>query len=165
MGSFWERSTMASLFRAEMLGLCALHLLVRAISEHYAIRRWTAKMCCDNKRALTLSSHHNRKIRLSTKCANIQWNFKATKQMYQGGFKYIHVYGHMDQHLLWMHLSLTQQLNCVCGMLAKQAVSSAIIEGYSNRHTQLLPREDIALLVWGGQNYQQYFRPAQIPCK
>ena len=55
----------------------------------------------------------------------------------------------MDQHLLWMQLSLTQQLNCVCDRLAKQAVSSAIIEGYNEGHTQILPREDVALLVWG----------------
>ncbi len=34
-GSFWERSITAGLFRAEMLGLCALHLLARAISEYY----------------------------------------------------------------------------------------------------------------------------------
>ncbi len=98
-GSFWERSTMVSLFRAEMLGLCMLHLLARAISEHYAIGRWTAEMGCDNKRALTLSSHHNRRICPSAKCANIRRNFKAPKQTYQGGFKYIHVYGHMNQHL------------------------------------------------------------------
>ncbi len=149
MGSFWERSTTASSFRAEMLDLCMLHLLARAISEHYAIRRWIAKMCCDNKRALTLSSHHNRRIRPSAKCADIRRNFKATKQMYQGGFQYIHVYGHMDQHLLWTQLSLTQQLNCMSDTLAKQAVSSAIIEGYNNGHTQLLPREDVVLLVRG----------------
>jgi hypothetical protein len=95
-GSFWERSITASSFRAEMLGLCALHLLARAISEYYTLRRWTATMCCDNKRALTLSSHHNGRMRPSAKCTDIRRSFKATKQMYQGGFKYIHVYGHMD---------------------------------------------------------------------
>ncbi len=37
----------------------------------------------------------------------------------------------------------------MCNTLAKQVVSSTIIEGYNDRHTQLLPREDVALLVWG----------------
>jgi hypothetical protein len=69
--------------------------------------------------------------------------------MYQGGFKYVHVYGHMDQHLSWSQHSLTQQLNCVCNTLAKQAVTRAIIEGYNNGHAQLLPREDVTLIVWG----------------
>ncbi len=45
--------------------------------------------------------------------------------------------------------SLTQQLNCVCDTLAKQAVTRAIIEGYNNGQAQLLPREDVALIVWG----------------
>ncbi len=33
-GSFWERSITASLLRAEMIGLCALHFLARAIAEY-----------------------------------------------------------------------------------------------------------------------------------
>jgi hypothetical protein len=96
-----------------------------------------------------LSSHHKGWIRLSAKCANIRRSFKATKQTYQGGFKYVHMYGHMDQHLSWSQLSLTQQLNCVCDTLAKQAVTRAIIKGYNDGHTQLLPQEDVALIVWG----------------
>ncbi len=55
----------------------------------------------------------------------------------------------MDQHLSWSQLSLTQQLNCVCDTLAKQAVTRAIIKGYNDGHTQLLPQEDVALIVWG----------------
>jgi hypothetical protein len=148
-GSFWEQSIIASSFQAEMLGLCALYLLARAITEHYNLSRWSAMMCCDNKRALLLLSHHKGRIRLSAKCADIGRCFKATKQTYQGGFKYIHVYGHMDQHLPWSQLNLTQQLNCVCNSLAKQAVTKAIINGYQEGQAQLLPQEDIALIVWG----------------
>ncbi len=70
-GSFWERSPTASSFRAEMLGLCALHLLARALSEHYTLERWTATICCDIKRALLLSSHHNGRIRPRAKCTDI----------------------------------------------------------------------------------------------
>ena len=132
-----------------MLGLCALNLLARAITEHYNLGRWSATMCCDNKRALLLSSHCKGRIRPSAKCADIHRSFKATKQTYQGGFKYIHVYGHMDQHLPWLQLNLMQQLNCVCNSLAKQAVTKAIIDGYQEGQAQLLPREDIALIVWG----------------
>ncbi len=45
--------------------------------------------------------------------------------------------------------SLMQQLNCVCNSLAKQAVTKAIIDGYQEGQAQLLPREDIALIVLG----------------
>jgi hypothetical protein len=36
-GTFWERSPEASSYRAEMLGLCTLHLFVRALLESYKI--------------------------------------------------------------------------------------------------------------------------------
>jgi hypothetical protein len=70
-GSFWEQSSTASLFRAEMLQLCTLHLLARALSEHNTLGRWTATICCNNKWALLLSSHHNGRIRPSAKCTDI----------------------------------------------------------------------------------------------
>jgi hypothetical protein len=57
-GAFWEWSSKASSFQAEMLGLCALHLLARALSEYYNLNDWSTPMCCDNKCALILSSHH-----------------------------------------------------------------------------------------------------------
>jgi hypothetical protein len=88
-GAFWERSSTASSFQAEMLGLCALHLLACAISEYYNLNNWSATMCCDNKHALILSSHHRGQIRPSAKCANIQMSFCATKQTYQGGLSII----------------------------------------------------------------------------
>ena len=126
-----------------------LLLLAKTISEHYGLGRWKATLCCDNKRALILSSHHNGRIHPSAKCADIRRSFKATKRSYQGGFMYAHVYGHMDRHLSWSQLSLMQQHNCVCDSLAKQAVTNAIIEGYITDHTQLLPREGVPLIVWG----------------
>jgi hypothetical protein len=148
-GAFWERSSTASSFQAEMLGLCALHLLARALSKYYNLNDWSATMCCNNKCVLNLSFHHRGRIRPSAKCANIRRRFRATKQTYQGGFKYTHMYGHMDQHLSWSQLSLTQQLNCVCNTLAKQAVTNAIMKGYHNGPTQILPQEDVALIGWG----------------
>ena len=53
----------------------------------------------------------------------------------------------MDQHLSWLQLNLPQQLNCVCNTLAKRALTAAIISGYNDRPTQLLPREDVALVM------------------
>ncbi len=57
-GTFWEKSILASLFRAEMLGLCALHLLAQVVAEYSKVEGWSAMLCCDNKQALELSSHH-----------------------------------------------------------------------------------------------------------
>jgi len=55
----------------------------------------------------------------------------------------------MDRLLKWEQLTLTQQLNCVCDTLAKRTVLSALQYGYHNRPTQLLPNEDVALVIWG----------------
>jgi hypothetical protein len=70
-GAFWEWSSTASSFQAEMLGLCALHLLACALSEYYNLNNCSATMCCNNKRTLILSSHHRGQIRPSAKCADI----------------------------------------------------------------------------------------------
>ncbi len=71
------------------------------------------------------------------------------KQEHQGRFKYVHMYGHMDQHLSWAQLSLLQQLNCICNTLAKQAVMTAIVKGYHDGPAHIFPWEDVAIIVWG----------------
>jgi hypothetical protein len=150
-GSFWEKSSAASSFRVEMLGLCALHLLMRAITEYHNISVWSAVISCDNKRALKLSWHHKGRIQPRTKGTDIRRNFRATKQTYLGYFTYVHIYGHMDNYLSWTQLSLMQQLNCVCNMLEKRAIMTSTIKGYHDRPAQLLHQEDVALIVWGSK--------------
>ena len=140
---------MISSYRAELLGLCALHHLAQAIADFHKVAGWSAMLCCDNKRALEVSSYRTQRIRPSAKCADIRRSLKAIKPSLGGTFCYIHVYGHMDKMLRWEQLSLTQQLNCVCDTLAKRSVLNAIANGYGDRSTQFLPREDVALVIWG----------------
>ena len=161
-GSFWEKSSSASSYRAEMLGLCALHLLARALSEFYKIEKWKATICCDNERALECSTHHQCRIKPSAKCADIRRSFRSTKEAFSGQFKYDHVYGHMDDHLLWHQLSLKQQLNCVCDTLAKRSVTNAILNGYQSTPTQLLPKEDVALIIKGNKITDDIAQPIRF---
>jgi hypothetical protein len=148
-GWFWEVSNTANSYRAEMLGLCALHLLSQAVSEFYKIVGWKSTICCDNIKALDMSSQHRRRILPSASCSDIRRSFRSVKQAATGKFDYNHVSGHMDDYLLWHQLSLTQQLNCVCDTLAKGAIKKALLQGYHTRRTQLLPREDVALIIGG----------------
>jgi hypothetical protein len=148
-GWFWEVSNMASSYRAEMLGLCSLHLLLQALSEFYKIVGWKSAICCDNIKALDMSSQHQRRILSSASCSDIRRSFRAVKQAATGKFDYNHMSGHMDDYLLWHQLSLTQQLNCVCDTLAKGAIKKALLQRYQKRPTQLLPREVMALIVRG----------------
>ena len=149
--TFWERSTSASLYRAELLGLCALHLFSQALAEYHKVIRWTAMLCCDNKRALEVSSHPICHIRPSAKCADILRSLKAVTPLLNGTFRYVHVYGHMDRMLKWEQLTLTQPIKHVCNTLAKCSVTKAINDGYHDRHTQILPKEDVALVIWGNK--------------
>jgi hypothetical protein len=151
VGSFWEKSLSASSYRAELLGLCSLHLFTLAMSDFYKIKRWMAMLCCNNLHALQLSSHERRCIRPSVTCSDIHRCLCSTKAMLTGHFTYQHVSGHMDRILLWHQLSLVQQLNCVCNMTAKATVHWAITTGHLSIPTQLLPREDVAVMIWGNK--------------
>jgi hypothetical protein len=57
----------------------------------------------------------------------------------------------MNRYLKWEQLTLTQQLNCVCKRLAKKSITTAIIQGYHNRQSQLLPNKNVALIIWCGK--------------
>jgi hypothetical protein len=85
------------------------------------------------------------------KCADIRYSFRATKQVFCGGFEYVNIYSHMDKYLAWSRLSLMQQLNCICDTLVKKAITTAIIKGYHDRPTKNLPRKDVALFIWGSK--------------
>jgi hypothetical protein len=136
VGSFWEKSSSASSYRAELLRLCSLHILALALSKFYKISDWKATLYCDNLRALQLSSQERRHIKPSAACSNLHRSLCSTKNTFTGHFKYQHVVGHMDKYLLWHQLSLVQQLNCVCNTTTKGAVQRAITTGYISTPTQ-----------------------------
>jgi hypothetical protein len=48
-----------------------------------------------------------------------------------------------------LNLNVPCQLNCICNTLTKQAVTSAMTEDAYDKPTQLLPREDVAVVIWG----------------
>ena len=104
---------------------------------------------------LEVSSQHTRCIQPSAKCANIRRSLKTVKPLLSGTFRYVHVYGHMDRMLKWEQLTLTQQLNCGCNRLVKRSVTTAINHGYHDCPTQLLPKEDVALVISGVTKSQQ----------
>ena len=161
-GWCWERSNSANSYRAEMLGLCSLHLLARALSEYYKISNWEITISCDNKGALECSSYQLRRIKPSAKSADIRRSFRSTKLGLTGKLIYEHVYGHMDNYLLWHQMTTVQQMNCVCDTLAKKSITTAIQAGYHNRPTQLLPREDVALIINGNKITNDIAQPIRF---
>jgi hypothetical protein len=140
-GMFWEKSPLTSSVCAKMLGLCALHLFACTIAEFHHVTKWTATMSCNNKCSLELSPHHQGRIHPSAKCADIRRSFRVTKQSYTRSFKYVHIDGLMDKYLSWGQLGLMPQLTCIYDILVKQTAAMAIIHGYNDRPTQILPHE------------------------
>ncbi len=57
----------------------------------------------------------------------------------------------MDRLLKWEQLMLVQQVNCVCNTMAKRSITLAINHGYHGRQSQFLPKEDVALVIWGNK--------------
>jgi hypothetical protein len=91
--------------------------------------------------------------------SKIPFAIHATKQTYNGGFTYIHVYGHMDQHLSWLQLNLLQQLNCVWDTLAKKAVTNAITNGHIEGPTQICRGKMLLLLSGVTRSQATYLDP------
>jgi hypothetical protein len=54
------------------------------------------------------------------------------------------------------------QLNCVCDTTAKGAVQWAITTGYISTPTQMLPREDVAIVIWGNKITSDVSHPVQF---
>ena len=84
------------------------------------------------------------------------------KEKITGCFKYQHVAGHMDKYLLWHQILLIQQLNCACDTTAKAAVHRAATTGYTSTPSQILPREDISIVIWGNKITNNVSQPVRF---
>ena len=147
-GRFYERSHKASSYRAELLGLLAIHVLLAALEEYYSIPGSTGKICCDNQGALFKSKEVRRRIPVGSSQADIKRAFRNVKTGLRATLKYEWVESHQDRLKLWFQLSLEQQLNCLCDSLAKEAVTSSLAD-LSPVTTGRLPRESVAVYVNG----------------
>ena len=147
-GSFYEFSKKASSYRGELLGLTAIHHLVAFVLEYYVVRSAKGSIHCDNKGALHQASTKRKRVRPKTKHSDLIRNLRHIKATHNFDVQYHHVKAHLDDHMAFDQLSVVQQLNVHCDLLAKQAVQDSITNP-TNRSTesQLLPREQAAVFV------------------
>jgi len=121
-GSFYEESDSANSYRAEQLGVCAVHQLMFALSLFYSISNWETKSGCDNYGAIKISRRRLTRIKPSMKCADVLRNIRTARKKMTTRPDYYHVFGHMDDWLSEDQLSFEQRLNKRCDELAKAAV-------------------------------------------
>ena len=151
-GCFYEISEDANAYRAEQLGLAAIHHLLAALSKFYELEGWRTKAGCDNEGAIKISRRRPRRIRLSMRCVDILRNIRSSRNRMTVDPDYFHVYGHMDDYLDDSQLTSEQHLNKRCNTLAKEAVNLAVklrSLGHLRKQLQLSLNESTAVLVGG----------------
>jgi hypothetical protein len=68
----------------------------------------------------------------------------------------------MNSYLLWHQLTIKRQLNCVCNTLAKRAIKTAMRQEYQDTPTQILPKEDVALVIKGNKITDDISQPLRF---
>ena len=131
------------------MGLLAIHTLAAALETFFDLPRHEGKICCSNQGALFKSSERRRRIPVGPSQADIKRAFRNVKSGLKGKFTYEWVESHQDDFKLWHQLTLEQQLNCECDILAKQAVESSLSPRSPRYSHQRLPRESAAVFVHG----------------
>ncbi len=149
--SFAEHSPSANSYRAETLGLYAIHAFILSIVNHFHIPGGLIDISCDNDAALKEASGRKTRIVSSTSCADVFRGIRhITHQLPKFDWSYNWVKAHMDNVLEWQDLSRVQQLNVMCDTLAKAAVENAIARFTSDFHLKTphsLPHENIAVFI------------------
>ena len=146
-GYFSERSPHAGSYRAELLGLLAIHIFLAALEQFYDLPWSAGKICCDNQGALYKSKLYRRRIPVGASQADIKRALRNVKTGLKATLTYEWVESHQDRYKLWYHLTTEQQLNCYCDSLAKEAVLQGMTAPRTGK--QRLPRESAAVFIQG----------------
>jgi hypothetical protein len=167
--SFYEISEHANSYRAELLGLYSIHVFIMALAKYFELlQSTTIKIRCDNKGALRTSSRLNKRIRPSSKCADILRCLRSVhNELRHIHIHYGYVAAHMDDILQWDDLTSEQQLNVQCDLLAKNAVSTAtksFQSGIRYPNTDLLPLEHCAMYINGHKLTSDISHPLRFEC-
>ena len=118
-GFCFECLDSANTYRAEQLGLCAMHHLIAALSILYGIAYWKTRLCCDNLGPINVSGSRLRRIRPYMSCANNIRNIRSARNKMTKNLNYYPVYGRIGDYILDHQLSLEQKTNEICDFVEK----------------------------------------------
>jgi hypothetical protein len=117
-GSFYERNAKAGSYRAELLGLLAIHTFLLAIETFCDLpAAHRGLVVCDN-----FAKEKRKKIPACAKHLDIRRCLRKAHTKLSGTLAYKHVYDHQDKKKKWHQLTVLEKLNCKCDTLAKLAV-------------------------------------------
>jgi hypothetical protein len=123
VGSFTERSADACAYRGELMGLMAIHLILRATNVAYPGTGGSLKIYSDCNGALNMVKHIPTP-RLPNQCkhADILKNILIHCQDLSFERSFHHVKAHQDDDIPFHLLDRPSQLNCMMDELAKRAI-------------------------------------------
>jgi hypothetical protein len=146
-GSFFERNAKAGSYRAELLGLLAIHTFLQAVESFFDLApAHRGLIVCDNLGALNKAREKRKKIPAGAKHADIRRCLRKAHSKLSGSLSYQLVYGHQDKQKKLHQLTVLEKLNCKCDTLAKLAVTKGIRERPHFTHeAQQLPLESASV--------------------
>ena len=144
-GSFFFRGKNSNAYRAELMGVYALHAFLLSVCTAHKVEDYYAKLCCNNERALELARDTGTRVVTRRKHADVMRAIALVKKRLKGRIRYVHVRGHQDDNKPSSQLSQEARLNCACDTLAKDALRIAFLEGRVTG--TVLPHEVIAVHI------------------
>jgi hypothetical protein len=128
-GSFFKTSPKAGLYRGELLGLVALHVMIAAVTQFYKANTAIGKIYCNNILALGQSSKTGKHNSTGIKHSDLHRVIRTIKCFINIRMVYSHVQAHQDRVLPWSMLTLEQQWNVICDELANGVVARSKSDG------------------------------------
>ena len=154
-GTLVEKSTYASSYRGELLGLLAIRLFLLAVEEYYGVTTDGSGLVCDNKAALYTFGKESKRVPSGQANTDIQRVLRTIKARSKSTYEHQHVAAHQDEYTKYEHLDLEAKLNCLCDTKAKEAIEKyidgeGVYRGISaNLESHTLPLEAARVFVNG----------------
>ena len=150
IGSFSESSRVANAYRGELLGLMAIHLILRSVDIAHGGNGGSVEVVSDCLGALRRVTDLP-PYRIPSRCkhSDILKNILVHCRSLSFTIHYRHVRAHQDDATSFKKLSRKAQLNCICDHTAKQRIAA---DGSgSERPERMFPLEPIGMFVNGGK--------------
>ncbi len=120
IGLFSESLQVANVYRGELLGLMAIHLILLSIDKINGAINGSAEIVSDCLGALQhITELPPHRIPSHCKHSDILKNILINCQALSFTVPYRHVRAHQDDYTLFKNLSRKAQLNCICNHTAK----------------------------------------------
>ena len=146
IGYFAEQSPDAGSYRGELLGLMAIHLILRGVHEFNPLLGGSVRIISDCKGALH-KVENMPPYQIPTKCSHpdILKNIMINCEGLSFDRIFSHVAAHQDDSIDYGELSREAQLNCQMDFYAKHALLEE--SNNHNSHSKRLPLEPICIFL------------------